>query len=66
MLNQSVDELAQRMIHARTGGTESVRLRAVRSARETDGTPRGRVATRRAHEHLGIPFRASNPQGSLL
>jgi Holliday junction DNA helicase RuvB len=28
-------------------------------------TPRGRVATRRAHEHLGIPFRAG-PQGSLL
>ena len=28
-------------------------------------TPRGRVATRRAHEHLGIPMRAG-PQGSLL
>jgi Holliday junction DNA helicase RuvB len=28
-------------------------------------TPRGRVATRRAHEHLGLPMRAG-PQGSLL
>jgi len=28
-------------------------------------TPRGRVATRRAHEHLGIPLRPG-PQGSLL
>jgi Holliday junction DNA helicase RuvB len=29
-------------------------------------TPRGRVATRRAHEHLGLPTRPGGPQGSLF
>jgi Holliday junction DNA helicase RuvB len=31
-------------------------------------TPRGRVATRKAYDHLGLPFRSSGaaPQGSLF
>jgi Holliday junction DNA helicase RuvB len=29
-------------------------------------TPRGRVATRRAYEHLGLPYKKSPPQVSLL
>jgi Holliday junction DNA helicase RuvB len=29
-------------------------------------TPRGRIATRKAYEHLGVPFRGSTPQGSLF
>jgi Holliday junction DNA helicase RuvB len=29
-------------------------------------TPRGRIATRKAYEHLGVPFRADTPQGSLF
>ncbi|HYO94871.1 MAG TPA: Holliday junction branch migration DNA helicase RuvB [Polyangiaceae bacterium] len=29
-------------------------------------TPRGRVATRAAYEHLGVPYRASSPQGTLF
>lgn len=29
-------------------------------------TPRGRVATRTAYEHLGVPYRASSPQGTLF
>ena len=29
-------------------------------------TPRGRLATRRAYEHLGIPFDKNSPQGTLL
>jgi Holliday junction DNA helicase RuvB len=29
-------------------------------------TPRGRVATRKAYEHLGVPFRGDSPQGSLF
>jgi Holliday junction DNA helicase RuvB len=29
-------------------------------------TPRGRVATRRAHEHLGIPIRPGGAQGTLF
>jgi len=29
-------------------------------------TPRGRVATRKAYEHLGVPFRGDTPQGSLF
>ena len=31
-----------------------------------DRTPRGRVATRRAYEHLDIPYNKQNPQGTLL
>jgi Holliday junction DNA helicase RuvB len=29
-------------------------------------TPRGRVATRKAYEHLGVPVRAGEPQGRLF
>lgn len=29
-------------------------------------TPRGRVATRKAYEHLGVPFRDDPPQGRLF
>jgi Holliday junction DNA helicase RuvB len=29
-------------------------------------TPRGRVATRKAYEHLGVPFRGDSPQGNLF
>jgi Holliday junction DNA helicase RuvB len=29
-------------------------------------TPRGRVATRKAYEHLGVPFRGSTTQGNLF
>jgi Holliday junction DNA helicase RuvB len=29
-------------------------------------TPRGRIATRKAYEHLGVPFRELNPQGRLF
>ena len=29
-------------------------------------TPRGRVATRKAYEHLGVPFRGDATQGSLF
>lgn len=29
-------------------------------------TPRGRIATRKAYEHLGVAFRGQTPQGSLF